>query len=525
MTIDVTGVPGSVETLWILAGEGTAIANSLIHTDTNNHFAGDSALLRAVGQAGGNYINDGSFDWGIQFIGSWSNTSGTDPIFANDVLIQPRVKVGSTIRSIFSIAYRDRFLFDSFGIRVTPTTLRYFIGDVAELSGAFTLPVDISNFVPGLYRNLDGANESTGLEFTGAGEFQLRIQGQTTSSDFGDAPFSYHTLLADDGARHVPVGPVLGVIRDAELNGFASANADGDDQVGAPDDEDGITTVPQAGFDRNGGVSNAVLLTLLNAPADYEIWIDWNIDGVFSDPGELAASGTLTTDGQHTIPVALPGSAIVGTTFIRARVYTPGQSLGTPNGLASSGEVEDYAVELQDTTLLDLLSFDARVTHQQTVELSWRTGSETNVAGFNIWQESMESSGFTDKSRVNSELIPSNGSGLLGAEYRLSHDPGYGVFTFELEELETSGFRVSHGNVTVSLRPEVQIIATEVNTLEFRVVPKMNWDYHLESALLGTSGPFNWGSANVSFGEEGVALVSRVLSEDRVFRVVAISSE
>ena len=34
--------------------------------------------------------------------------------------------------------------------------------------------------------------------------------------DYGDAPISYPSRLAEDGARHTPVGPTLGPQRDSE---------------------------------------------------------------------------------------------------------------------------------------------------------------------------------------------------------------------------------------------------------------------------------------------------------------------
>ncbi len=53
--------------------------------------------------------------------------------------------------------------------------------------------------------------------------------------DFGDAPDSYGTTLANNGARHsaVSTGPILGALRDTEMDGQPSAGANGDDLNGA----------------------------------------------------------------------------------------------------------------------------------------------------------------------------------------------------------------------------------------------------------------------------------------------------
>ncbi len=61
------------------------------------------------------------------------------------------------------------------------------------------------------------------------------------TSDFGDAPDTFGTTAANNGASHVAMGPQLGALRDLEANGFPSANADGDD-LNNQDDEDGVTT-------------------------------------------------------------------------------------------------------------------------------------------------------------------------------------------------------------------------------------------------------------------------------------------
>ena len=65
--------------------------------------------------------------------------------------------------------------------------------------------------------------------------------------DYGDAPDgvgpvpnTYPTLLVNDGARHVNIGPHLGANADFEINGQPTANADGDDTHDS-DDDDGVS--------------------------------------------------------------------------------------------------------------------------------------------------------------------------------------------------------------------------------------------------------------------------------------------
>jgi subtilisin-like proprotein convertase family protein len=77
------------------------------------------------------------------------------------------------------------------------------------------------------------------------------------------------------------------------------------------------------------------------------VWIDFNQDGDFSDPGEnvyTSASGP----GPHTGNITIPATALLGSTRMRVRLHD--SSLGpnaTPCGNSSWGQVEDYTVNIQ----------------------------------------------------------------------------------------------------------------------------------------------------------------------------------
>ena len=167
--------------------------------------------------------------------------------------------------------------------------------------------------------------------------------------DYGDAPDSYQTLLASDGARHAIItGHNLGPIVDAEPDGQPSALADQDDlnPPAAPDDEDGVT-FPTASLtagdtaaqvDVDGGPSGGML----------DAWIDFNGNGVFDHPSEhlwggasqsVALSPTITS-----LFFTVPSDAVAGLTYARFRLSNAGGLL--PYGFAPDGEVEDYQVEI-----------------------------------------------------------------------------------------------------------------------------------------------------------------------------------
>lgn len=161
------------------------------------------------------------------------------------------------------------------------------------------------------------------------------------AADFGDAPDPYPTLLADNGARHEIGGPIMGTAADAELNGFPSPGASGDD-INGVDDEDGVTF----GALRVGQVDAVATVNVALAPAGayVDAWIDFNGDGLWSDANERIAYRTLVVEGANTIAFHVPPSALSGATYARFRVSSAG-GLG-PVGLANDGEVEDYLVEI-----------------------------------------------------------------------------------------------------------------------------------------------------------------------------------
>jgi hypothetical protein len=186
------------------------------------------------------------------------------------------------------------------------------------------------------------------------------------SLDFGDAPDTYGTTLAANGARHVVGGALmLGATIDAEADGLPSASADGDD-LNDTDDENGVLRIGgKAGTggwtdgtvaSGNGG---AVSVNITGAAACLGAFVDFNRDGDFTDAGEAVqlydAAGVAIA--QPIAPAAFPAyfDVPVGTfagaadqLYGRFRVTSPvsgscaNSYILSPHGLAPDGEVEDY---------------------------------------------------------------------------------------------------------------------------------------------------------------------------------------
>jgi uncharacterized repeat protein (TIGR01451 family) len=167
--------------------------------------------------------------------------------------------------------------------------------------------------------------------------------------DYGDAPDSYHTLLASGGARHVVIPGThltLGQCVDTELDGQPSVNADGDDvnagtsRIGTcADDEDGVVfTSPIA------TCGTASVTVTAGAAGKLDAWIDFNRNGNFNDAGEQIFVSQSLSAGPNNLTFAVPCTASGGLSYMRFRLSSAG-GLG-PAGDAPDGEVEDYAVTI-----------------------------------------------------------------------------------------------------------------------------------------------------------------------------------
>ncbi|WP_187775860.1 GEVED domain-containing protein [Luteimonas suaedae] len=161
--------------------------------------------------------------------------------------------------------------------------------------------------------------------------------------DWGDAPNSYATLLAGNGARHTIVAdsPYLGAsLPDFEIDGQPNAGATGDDSIGTGDEDGAVVPALSVGATVQIEVAagNVGPGTLLQG------WIDWAGDGSFAQAGDQVLVDTAVVSGINTFDIAVPATATVGTTYARFRIANQA-GLGFV-GLAGSGEVEDHQVEV-----------------------------------------------------------------------------------------------------------------------------------------------------------------------------------
>lgn len=163
--------------------------------------------------------------------------------------------------------------------------------------------------------------------------------------DFGDAPNSYSTSLASNGARHeiITNNPFLGSLNpDGETDAHLGILSDDENNNASnTDDEDGVAFV--TGLAR--GLDNVVLITA-SQTGYLQAWFDWNRDGDFKDDGEHIFKDTPLKPGSNRLIVRAPINADTGASWARFRF---GSQTGISySGGATDGEVEDYNIEISD---------------------------------------------------------------------------------------------------------------------------------------------------------------------------------
>jgi len=130
-------------------------------------------------------------------------------------------------------------------VTLTSVDLNMILGYSPTVGDSYTIiNNDAAEAVSGTFTGLP-----EGSCFTDGGElFQITYQGgdgndvvvTAVELDYGDAPDSYSTVAASNGARHVVGSLYLGASVDADADGQPDATATGDDTDGN-DDEDGVT--------------------------------------------------------------------------------------------------------------------------------------------------------------------------------------------------------------------------------------------------------------------------------------------
>jgi len=307
----------------VLAGQTHAIRRGqggIFGTDDANWQIERDATLRYSFFAAG---TDNPVDVNTAFTVSDMDT-GEIATFAADDLASYAVTAGSAVRITETTS--DEVQFQGFG---------QWNGD-PQSRFQFVLE-GISTFES---RWQGGSN--SGFGFDGDGDFAI----QPSCFDFGDAPESYGTSLAADGARHLLTpGLVLGERIDFDPDGQPSNDALGDDENRAAD-EDGVTDEIVV----TTGDESIVSVSVTNdtdAAATLAGWVDLDGSGTFDD-GELVTVEVPANSGTAAYDLTFAAATTADDTFARFRLFPAGVTTFAPTGEAAGGEVEDYTVSVLD---------------------------------------------------------------------------------------------------------------------------------------------------------------------------------
>ena len=156
-----------------------------------------------------------------------------------------------------------------------------------------------------------------------------------TAIDYGDAPASYGTTRAGNGASHqIRSAYKLGKQVTPDLDGQPSADASTDTF-----DDGLINRFLSPGLDSS-------MTVLAQGGGKLDAWLDRNFDGDFLDAGEHILVGvTLPNNVQKTLSFKFGSTSDKkGDSFLRLRYTSNG--ISSPVGPASDGEVEDYKVAI-----------------------------------------------------------------------------------------------------------------------------------------------------------------------------------
>ena len=172
--------------------------------------------------------------------------------------------------------------------------------------------------------------------------------GVLENIDYGDAPqdlaapmvHSFPTVGPDAASHGIVANFHLGATVDGEPAGLPGIPATGDDLSGI-DDEDGIS-FPAVEILPGAEYAVTVIGSSAAFVGYYQMWIDFDLDGDWDDPGEQVLSDVRLAEGPNELTFSVPSTASTGVTYARGRL---GFSSGLgPDGHDLGGEVEDYQI-------------------------------------------------------------------------------------------------------------------------------------------------------------------------------------
>ncbi|MEG0389755.1 MAG: GEVED domain-containing protein, partial [Cetobacterium sp.] len=170
--------------------------------------------------------------------------------------------------------------------------------------------------------------------------------------DYGDLPDTYKTRLSSDGPRHLDVY-LFGQASPVDQYMYLGENKNYEND--APSSLTGVEDMFDDGVkDLAGNVLSTLyvnednIMTIKASHAGYiGMWVDFNGDGTF-DASESIIQQVVAGNNQLTIPASrfsnYPDTSLGSLKGVRVRYSKDIDGVNKPNGLALTGEVEDYYI-------------------------------------------------------------------------------------------------------------------------------------------------------------------------------------
>jgi hypothetical protein len=320
----------------------------------------------------------------------------------------------------------------------------------------------------------------------------------TKSPDLGDLPAGYPTTIASNGARHDfdpddahlgPLGP------DSEGNGQPTATAEGDD-TGGGNDEDGVEiwsnwiATPDAG--------SAVDQTLwfrvtIGTPGFVSLYVDFdsgtpsalvqptitNVQGPVAIATGPFGDVQFPQAGVYLVAINVPANQAGATMATRWRITNQaGQGGNSAIGLASTGEIEDYIFDNDDTGVpVSLASFSSSRSGSR-LEVQWSTASELGNVGFMLYGE--DSRG--EWRALLPEIQPSAVVDSDAPQFYSASVSARGIERLFLEDTDINGKAKLHGPFVVGTAHGQPPEAREIDWASIRRAHRQAQAHRLASA-------------------------------------------
>jgi hypothetical protein len=158
------------------------------------------------------------------------------------------------------------------------------------------------------------------------------------------------------------------------------------------------------------------------------------------------ASGLSSIGGTATITVQF--SNVANCSLIQNVVWVVYG--GTPPTSTTTTITGSSTTTTATPTVIELSNFSA-IPGDGEVTLMWRTESEIDTAGFNIYRGVI---GSAEMTKLNTTLIPAKGTATTGAEYTyVDNDARNGIiYIYKLEDVDTAGTVTEHKPVRAAPR-------------------------------------------------------------------------